>query len=569
MKKVKRIMTAILVAGLLLTSLTGCDDYQEQMDEVFERLGRIFTSEDAEEEEIIAEDSDESERSDVVCDETEVKEDFLEYTLNEEQIAVFDTQLLYCEELLRDEAAYAEMEEAVTTLDELAYAIQNQASIAEVLYYCDMKNEQAEEDYLFSTEVSTEITADYLSFVVDLYDSGAYEELFADWLDIELKYLEYYSEETTDLQVRNAEILAEFYDLQEDEFEEHLGVLYSEFITNCNEIAQKSGFANYYEYVSTFGYMRDYGKEERERFREYVKEYIIPLYNVIYDWYGEAYYNLPRKEKRIVEALVSEEYDSLETDYVSAYFEALPEEVKTGMQHMFKEEAYTITDYGDALESAFTTDIGMPYCYFGPGYQDSFTMIHELGHYYADLNSDTAWISYDLCEVHSQGNEVLFLSYLKTVLEPATYEALEAYKMYYFVNTIVQAAIMDDFEESIYNLSIGDGYTTEEFDEIMDQTVRDYGIADEDEYTFACMEWLWRNVAISSPVYYLSYGTSAMAALSLYSQSVEDYEAALESYRVIQREIDMESSFIGTMEKAGILNVFEEEVYLRLLEIMY
>ena len=235
---------------------------------------------------------------------------------------------------------------------------------------------------------------------------------------------------------------------------------------------------------------------------------------------------------------------------------------------MFDEETYIITDNWNALEGAFTITIEEPYCYFGPGYQDAFTMIHELGHYYADLENDTSWLSFDLCEVHSQGNEMLFLSYLGTELAPDVFAALEAYKLYYFVDTIVQATLMDDFEERVYNLSFEEDYSTEDFDEIMHEVIRSYGIDDGDDYTYACLEWLWRNVSISSPVYYISYATSAMASLSLYSQSVMDHESALESYRILQEECEQEAGFMGMLEKAGIASVFEEEAYQNLTEVM-
>lgn len=609
MKKMKRMMVWMLAVGLLLTSLTGCGNRFEPVEDLFDNVGDALTgitdeSQDDEEEKPDQEPEEEKPAPETPAPEDPTTEDpttedpapveptpekpgsedpevsetdpaepvipmaELEYNLTEEDIAIFETQLLLCEAMLQDGAAYADMEEAADTLDEMAYNIQSQATIAEVLYYYDMEEEEAVDNYLFSSEVSTEITTEYIGFLVDLYKSGEYEEYFADLLEIELQYLECYTDETTELEIRNAEILTEFYDLQNGDFEGQMGALYTEFVQNGNEIAIEHGFANYYDYASTFTYKRDYGKQEREQFRAYVKEYIIPLYNSAYEWYEDSYYELSRKGRKIIDALIVNEYDSLEKDYVNDYFESLPEDSKNGMQHMFKNETYFMTDNRNALEGAFTVDIDTPYCYFGPGYQDAFTVIHELGHYYADLNTDTSWLSFDLCETHSQGNEMLFLRHLATELDPKVFDALEAYKLYAFLDTIVQATLMDNFEEKVYNLSFEESFTTEDFDEVMHEVIRDYGIADGDEYTYACLEWLWRNVGISSPVYYISYATSAMASLSLYSQSVADQEAALESYRILQKECEQEAGFMGMLEKAGIASVFEEEAYIRLQETM-
>lgn len=581
MKKFKRIVLYVAVVTLLLTSLTGCDDYRERVAEVFNTLKNVLVA-DAEpsEPEIAEPEISEPEPAKPEVSEPEPSEEpseperensenqgptrFLIYTLSEEDIATYESQLLLCEQMLKDGVSYEDMEAAVDTLDELACGLQNQASIAEVLYYSDLQNEETEENYLFSSEVSTEITSEFLKFLVALYDNGAYAKYFEDWSELEMKYLESYSEETVELEVRNSEILAEFYDLQEEEFEEKIGVLYSEFINNCNEIATKSGYANYYDYASTLSYKRDYGAEEREQFRKYVKEYIVPLYYSVYAQYEDAYEDLSRAEWKLVEALSYGEYDSLEMDYVNAYFEALPENLQTYMVHMFEEEAYLMKDSDGSYEGAFTTYFGVPFCYFGPGYQDSFTLIHEIGHYYAECSTDTSWLSYDLCETHSQGNEMLFLNYLGTVLDPQVYEALEIGKLSTFIDTIVVAVLMDEFEETVYNLPEQVNYTAEEFDEIMHQIIRSYGFAEDDEYIIAYGDWLWRNVGINTPVYYLSYATSAMASLNIYSQGKENYDAALEMYRIIQEEVDEDRNFMGTLEKAGLDSVFEEEAFIKL-----
>ncbi len=587
MKKFKRFITTALIAGLMMTLLTGCDEYREQIKELFGNWGWFMADGDEPTAKPTAvpvpestpeptatptptpeptkePDSPETDPTATVLPMSE-----LEYVLTEEDIAEFEAQLLLCETMLEDGVSFDDMEEAADALDEIAYNIQNQATIAEILYYYDKSDEEAVEDYLFSSEVSTEITSEYIGFLVNLYNSGAYEEYFNDLLDIELRYLECYSDETTELEIRNSEILTEFYDSQVGgNFEDEMGALYTEFVKNSNEIAVKHGFANNYDYASTFSYKREYSKEEREKYRELVKEYIIPLYNMSYVWYEEAYYGLSRRERKIVDALIADKYNELDVDYVNGYFEALPEDSKNGMQHMFKNETYYMTDNLNALQGAFTVDIRTPYCYFGPGYQDAFTVIHEIGHYYADLNNDTSWLCFDLCEVHSQGNEMLFLNYLGTVLDPKVFEALEAYKLYAFINTIVQATLMDNFEEIVYNLSFEESYTTADFDEIMHEVIRSYGIDDSDEYTYASLDWLWRNVSIGSPVYYISYGTSAMAALSLYGQSVVDFDSALESYRILQEECEQEDGFKGMLEKSGIASVFEEEAYIQLQEIM-
>ncbi len=575
MKKLKRIMVLIMTTSLLLTSFTGCSEHTELEKEQSKKEKPVVTeapadleeesSAGAEREETVDEENKEAtESTDLERPEMVVEKNYLEYTLSEEDIAAFEAQLLLCEQMLQDGASYADMEIAADTLSELASGLIYQSNIAEIIYHCDMKDEEAVENHLFSAEVVSETDAEETAFLRELYASGEYERYFEDDPEVFLKYLEAYSEEAAELEFRNEEIQAEFYDLGEEEFEEKIAPLYCEFINNYNEIAQMSGYDNYYDYATALIYKRDFGSEERELFREYVKTYIVPLYYSTYEQHEESYTKLSRTEKRFISELLYEAYDSLDADYVNDYFATLPESSRDGMLHMFEEEAYVRVDNENALEGAYTTGIGVPFCYFGPGMQPAFTIVHEIGHYYADYHFSTAWISFDLCEVHSQGNEMLFLTYLETVLEPEIFEALEDYRIYYFIDTITVATLMDEFEEAVYLLPDDVDYTAEDFDALMEQLIRSYGFAEDDEYIRYNMQWLWRNVGISYPAYYLSYGTSAMASLSLYNMSQEDYDAALEAYRILVEEADENKNFTGTLEKAGIDSIFEEAAYIKL-----
>ena len=111
-------------------------------------------------------------------------------------------------------------------------------------------------------------------------------------------------------------------------------------------------------------------------------------------------------------------------------------------------------------------------------------------------------------------------------------------------------------------------FTTEELEKLMNEIILEYGFSEDDEYTQMYLDYVWKNVCISSPVYYLSYATSAMASLSLYNQSLVDYEQALESYRIIQEEVGDDGSFAGSLEKADIPSVFEENVYIKLQKLL-
>ncbi|MGN0432417.1 MAG: hypothetical protein ACI4EQ_08680 [Lachnospiraceae bacterium] len=548
MKISKRILSLILVMNLAVMSLFVCGAADNKT-----VIGPVYGFRQA----------PESEGKDI-------SEVFPAYTLTQSDIKQFEKQLGICERMINRNVNAAILEAAVNHLDELASDIQTQSLIAEVLYYSNMQDTVLEGNYLYATEVSSELGNRYISFLEEIYNSEVpeYVEFFDEWSEVELKYLSSGSEEAVALEVRNAEIMTQTYALSGEEFENQIGSLYGEFVVNSNRLAQLSGYDNYYEYATELVYVRDYDREEREAFREYVAEYIVPIYNRSYQWYQDAYDNLDRKGKGLFRDFMYDDYDSLEENYLDEYFSSLSPSVTEGMQHIFVNDNYVTTDSRKAYQGAFTVSVyEEPFCFFGPGYQDLFTVVHEIGHYYAELCSDTDWVSYDLCETHSQGNEMLYLKFLENELPADVYDALMYYQLYYFAELIVQATLIDDFEERVYNAPDIAAYTTEDFDRVVREVLIDYGIDESDEYMYECVEWLWRNIGVSSPVYYLSYAVSAMASLNLYSQSVEDYEAAVEAYRKIQEEVDAEHTFTVTLENAGIPSVFEEESYQMLSDI--
>ena len=69
-------------------------------------------------------------------------------------------------------------------------------------------------------------------------------------------------------------------------------------------------------------------------------------------------------------------------------------------------------------------------------------------------------------------------------------------------------------------------------------------------------------VAVSNPVYYISYAVSAVAALEIYAIATENYDAALTAYNGLIEGITPEDGFLGALKKAGLTTPFEEQTYI-------
>jgi oligoendopeptidase F len=71
----------------------------------------------------------------------------------------------------------------------------------------------------------------------------------------------------------------------------------------------------------------------------------------------------------------------------------------------------------------------------------------------------------------------------------------------------------------------------------------------------------WRMVAISNPVYYISYAISAVAAVEIYALAVEDADAAFVAYTTLVEGVTPEDGFLNALKKAGLTTPFEESTY--------
>ena len=76
----------------------------------------------------------------------------------------------------------------------------------------------------------------------------------------------------------------------------------------------------------------------------------------------------------------------------------------------------------------------------------------------------------------------------------------------------------------------------------------------------------WRAVAPTNPVYYISYATSMLAALNIYSVASEDQQAARDIYRNLCENSAADDTLLTAAEKAGLSNIFEEQTFIDIIE---
>ena len=71
----------------------------------------------------------------------------------------------------------------------------------------------------------------------------------------------------------------------------------------------------------------------------------------------------------------------------------------------------------------------------------------------------------------------------------------------------------------------------------------------------------WRRVAISNPVYYISYAVSAAAAVEIFALAEEDTTKAYTAYTTLVEGVTEEDGFLLALGKAGLYTPFEEDAF--------
>ncbi len=457
-------------------------------------------------------------------------------------------------------------------LDEQFNYMDTQLSIASVLHYCDLNDEDASQLYLDCTDQVTQANNDYLEMAKELYDEDfpAKERFFEEWTDLDLAMLKNYTSEVMELRQRNSEITVAYQDLQDDsELYTKMVPLYIEMVQNNNRMAQIFGYDHYYDYAYELVYSRDYDDDEVSIMRSLAGQYLpTAIENAMASFYSSRGALSSAQQKKL-SSFMSNAFTDTYIDEIEGYLSTLPKQAQEDMLEMFNGNILMLKSAPNAMEGAFTTAISDDrlICFFGPGYMSPLTAIHEVGHYYGGKHTALNDLPLDLAETHSQANEWLFLSYMDNEMGDALYNATVDYKLYSDLASIIICVIVDEFEEQVYTHPDIANLTGDDLDAIMEEVCENYGGIDFISSYTTDIQYYWRMVVVEQPVYYISYAVSAIAAIDVFTIAEEDYEQAVEIYRALIEEVNLDDGFLGNTQNAGLDGPFDEEVYIKLQEL--
>lgn len=501
------------------------------------------------------------------ADVSTTKEELIaQFTLTQEEIDATMALLDSMVDAALNSDSIEEVDALYESFEEKFYHLAQQMTLASIIYYCDMDDPEASERYESTTDMFYDLQDKYMVSCRTMYlESKFSAELFEGWSEEELKSLEEYDPAVTELKKEIKDLEMQF-DALEYSWSNHgakvtdeVTAIYVQMVTKNNELARYYGYDNYYDYATANVYGRDYTAEDLASFREYVINYIGANRGAVSDA-ADNISSLKEWRQKAIREFNNSKFDETKTNYLLNYLNSLEGAMGEGMRHMFENKNCVFSNMGTSHPTAFQTYLyedEKPFCLFGSSGQSATTMVHEIGHYYAAYsNADID--NYDLCETHSQANEFLFVKYCESELDSQVYTAIKSGQLGDTYTTILASAIIDAFEQRIYSLDSVEGMTTEDFDAIMNEVLAPFGNAS----SITDFTVYWRLVAVSNPVYYISYAVSAVAALEICALAEVDYDAALTAYNALVDGITPEDGFLGALEKAGLTSPFEEQTYI-------
>ncbi len=493
----------------------------------------------------------------------------LKYELTEEELTKVDQLVETCKTVSYDTAASREQVEAAwDELETQLDYVSDQVQIAQVVYYLDTTNEAANQTYLDAYDEYLALADKANLLQKDMYEASPVKDwFFEDWKQVEIDYLLSYTTEQSEIQAQLNEIDTKFVELSDDALHEDYTALYIQMVTLGNQMARLAGYENYYDYRAALGFSRDYSEAQREQFRGYVKTVIMPQFGAIMDSVLSGAETLGYQDAMFFTDFSYNDFDDLDRNYLQEYIYSHSGSTFAGMIHLFDSGNYIATDDYNAYEGAFCGSFDyydMAICYFGPGYQSTFTVVHELGHYYASEYADD-YTSYDLLETHSQGNEALMLAYIKDLAPAGGYKFLRDYELFDMMLTMIIASMVDEYEQRIYTMDSVANLTTADIDaiinEICDEYFGAYGGADYMANNVTDMQWYIRKVTGLSPAYYISYATSVVTSLNLFALAEQDATAARELYRKLVEEAPLVEGYEAALQSVGAASPFDEKSF--------
>lgn len=331
------------------------------------------------------------------------------------------------------------------------------------------------------------------------------------------------SDEETSAMNAEDELVRQYYLLPEDDsYADAAGELYLQLIALRRVEAERAGFDSYPEYAYYMLYGREYEPSDLQALQRVAKQQLAPLLVRCYEAYDEpSFGELPSDEMLL--------------DDLAAHIGEVSPELNEAMDYLRRNRLYRFGTGDELLEMGYTAAL--------PAYRSAFIFncadtrfraykdtVHEFGHFNAAYHDPTPMLyqldNTDVAEIQSQALELLFLPALQDILaeQESERDAIAAAVLGEMLDSVVSGCLYDEFEQEVYAQP---DLTIHELHALEQKLLAEYGL---DRLYGAEPGWVYITHLFDRPCYYISYAASALAALDIWLLSLEDHDAAVDTY---------------------------------------
>ena len=404
----------------------------------------------------------------------------------------------------------------------------------------------------------------------EIYHSG-FKTLYYEGMtdqEIEEDIGEDYPERYYELNKLESQLTADFYKLDSTSrgFVSEVDKLYKQMMAVHKELVSYYGYDDYFQYAYDNIYYRNYEISKTDSFLSLALKYVTDEYTKMWGEKEAAVSKLTKSEKEIYNKIIYGDSFTECFNYLDDYFNYFGGFVKEFADGLFCDGGYYYITYEDnGYDGAYQYTLlqddapSHPFVLYGKGYHAATYVVHEFGHYMADMTNGS-YTSYDGLETQSQANEYLFFEYLTKYANYGFSDNLKKAILYdHYVDsywTVVLGAVINELEKRCYSKDYEVGDLEKAINDIYNKYPNLKNV-----YSKEAMLNYTIYVVFESPAYYISYATSMMGALYIDKMAQTNYDAAKEAYRKLIYNVDRDYNITDLYTKCGLGDPFDEETF--------
>ena len=344
---------------------------------------------------------------------------------------------------------------------------------------------------------------------------------------------------------------------------EQIAPLYTKMIKNRNEYAKELGYRDFIEYAYKSVYGRDYTADDVMKLAASCYESTAGVLTMALLCSGDA--SMKQEISLDNEAMINT---------LAANVIKVSPTLKESMDYLQKYKLYSFGSEDVRAPGAYMADLpaaraGCIYIERSNTLADYETLTHEFGHYNNAYHSYSPRLGalnhLDVLETHSQGLEILASTTLNNAF-PVSNGDYSAAVTVDLIQSITSALMVAAFEIEAYR---NPDRTAQEFCDLLDKYSALCMLGADQVEESGKIGSLWPQIhhIFDCPQYYVSYSISALSALDIYAQYLENPEEAVNKYLDLVN-INPNMKYVEAMKTAGLRDMTKVQNINEVMEIL-